>query len=116
MKSKAKTTVKLHVRKGDTVMVIAGDDKGKSGKILSVSREKQRAVVEGLNMIKKSIKPSAESPQGGFTQKEASIHVSNLMVVDPSNGKPSRVAKKLDDNGKKQRFSKKTGTLIKAEF
>jgi large subunit ribosomal protein L24 len=116
MKVKAKTTVKLHVRKGDTVMVIAGDEKGKTGKITSVDREKQKAIIEGLNMIKKSIKPSAENPQGGFAQQEAPIHVSNLMVIDSSTGKPSRVSRKLDDKGKKQRYSKKTGTLIKAEF
>ncbi len=116
MKAKTKTTAKLHLRKGDTVMVIAGDEKGKTGKITSISKEKQKAVVEGLNMIKKSVKPSAENPQGGFSQQEAPIHISNLMVIDPSTGKPSKISRKLDDKGKKQRYSKKTGTLIKAEF
>ncbi|MDJ1500923.1 50S ribosomal protein L24 [Xanthocytophaga agilis] len=116
MKAKAKTTVKLHVRKGDTVIVISGDEKGKTGKITSVDREKQKAVIEGLNLVKRSVKPSAENPQGGFIEKEAPIHVSNLMVVDPSTGKPSRISRKLDEKGKKQRYAKKTGTLIKAEF
>jgi len=115
MKTKAKVKVKLHVRSGDTVMVIAGDDKGKTGKIVSVDRVKEKALVEGLNLIKKSIKPSAENPQGGFAEKEAPIHVSNLMILDSSNGKPTRVVKKTDDKGKKQRYSTKTGTLIKAD-
>ncbi len=116
MKSKAKKALKLHVRRGDTVMVIAGDDKGKSGKIASVSREKQKAIVEGLNMIKKSVKPSAENPQGGFSEQEAFIHISNLMVVDPTNGQPTRTNRRLDDKNKRQRYSKKTGAIIKAEF
>ncbi|MCU0352144.1 MAG: 50S ribosomal protein L24 [Cytophagales bacterium] len=116
MKAKAKTATKLHVRRGDTVMVIAGDEKGKTGKIASVNREKQRVIVEGLNLVKKSVKPSAENPQGGFVQIEASIHVSNVMLVDPTNGKPTRVSRKMDDKGVKQRVSKKTGSIIKAEI
>ncbi len=116
MKAKSKKTVKLHIRRGDTVMVIAGDNKGKTGKIVSVDREKSKAVVEGLNMIKKSVKPSAEHPQGGFVEKEAPIHVSNLMIVDSSTGKPTKVSRKVDEKGKIQRYSKKTGTLIKAEL
>lgn len=116
MKAKAKKINKFHVRRGDTVIVITGDDKGKTGKIISMDREKQRAIVEGLNMVKKSVKPSAENPQGGFLQKEASIHISNLMIVDPKDGKPTRTMRKADDKGKLQRYSKKTGTLIQAEL
>lgn len=116
MKAKPTAATKLHVRRGDTVMVIAGDEKGKTGKITSVNREKQRVIVEGLNLVKKSVKPSAENPQGGFVQTEASIHVSNVMLVDPTNGKPTRILRKLDEKGEKLRISKKTGSIIKIEF
>ena len=84
---------KLHIRKNDTVMVLAGEDKGKTGKVLKVLVEKQRAIVEGVNMVSKSTKPSAKNPQGGIVKQEAPIHVSNLSLIDPKSGKATRVLK-----------------------
>ena len=94
---------KLHIRKNDTVMVLAGEDKGKTGKVLKVLVEKQRAIVEGVNMVSKSTKPSAKNPQGGIVKQEAPIHVSNLSLIDPkksqgrrlSNGKYSTIEEDL---------------------
>ncbi len=113
MSRKVNKIKKFHVAKGDTVKIIAGNSKGKSGKVLEVLRSKNRAIVEGANMVTKHIKPSAESPEGGIQNTEASIHISNLMVVDPSNGEATRVGRKLNDGGKLQRYSKKTGEFIK---
>ena len=104
---------KLHIRKGDTVKVLAGDDKGKQGKVLEVNREKRRALVEGVNMMTKHTKPSAGKPEGGISKMESFIHISNLMLIDPASGNPTRVGRKLNDKGKLQRFSKKTGEIIK---
>jgi len=104
---------KLHIRKGDTVKVLAGDDKGKQGKVLEVNREKRRALVEGVNMMTKHTKPSAGKPEGGISKVESFIHISNLMLIDPASGNPTRVGRKLNDKGKLQRFSKKTGEIIK---
>jgi large subunit ribosomal protein L24 len=113
MERKFNKQPKLHIRKGDTVQVIAGDDKGKSGKVLEIIAEKNRAIVEGTNIVTKHQKPSAGKPEGGIKKSEASIHISNLMLVDPASGKPTRVGRKADDKGKLQRYSKKTGELIK---
>ena len=113
MEKKSNKQPKLHVRKGDTVQVIAGDDKGKSGKVLELIPEKNRAVVEGVNIVTKHQKPSAGKPEGGIKKVEASIHISNLMLIDPASGKPTRVGRKLNDKGKLQRYAKKTGELIK---
>jgi large subunit ribosomal protein L24 len=107
------TKLKLHIRKGDTVKVLAGDDKGKEGKVLEIIREKNRAIVEGINIVTKHTKPSAGKPEGGIKKTEASLHLSNLMVVDPASGKPTRVGRKLNDKGKLQRYAKKTGEFIK---
>jgi large subunit ribosomal protein L24 len=104
---------KLHIRKGDTVKVLSGDDKGKEGKVLEIITEKRRALVEGVNIMTKHEKPSAGKPEGGIKKVESSIHISNLMLVDPASGKPTRTGRKLDDKGKLQRFAKKTGQLIK---
>ena len=104
--------VKFHIRKGDTVKIIAGNDKGKTGKVLEVNTSKYRAIVEGANMVTKHVKPSATSPEGGIQETEASIHLSNLMVVDPSSGDASRVGRKANDEGKLQRYSKKSGEFI----
>ncbi len=104
---------KLHIKKGDTVVVLAGNDNGRQGKVLEVIRDKDRAIVEGVNMIKKHTKPNAENPQGGIVEKEAPIHISNLMLVDPKTGKPTRIGRKLGDNGKLVRYSKKSGEEIK---
>lgn len=106
-------SAKLSIKKGDTVKVIAGDSKGKEGKVLEVDVVKQRAIVEGANLISKHTKPNAQNAQGGIEKKEAGIHVSNLMVVDNS-GKPTRVGKKLDaKTNKSVRYSKKSGEVIK---
>ncbi|BAG83346.1 MAG: 50S ribosomal protein L24 [Candidatus Azobacteroides pseudotrichonymphae] len=104
---------KLHIKKGDTVYVNAGDYKGKIGCVLKVFLGKQRALVEGVNIISKTIKPSAKNPQGGFEKKEASIHISNLNVLDPKTGKPVRIGRKLGERGMLIRFSKKSGDEIK---
>ena len=103
---------KLHVKKGDTVKVIAGDDKGKSGKVLEIIIDKNRAIVEGINIVTKHMKPSAGKPEGGIKKTEASINISNLMVVDPASGVATRVGRKPNDNGKLQRYAKKTGKFI----
>ena len=100
---------KLHIRKNDTVMVLAGEDKGKTGKVLKVLVEKQRAIVEGVNMVSKSTKPSAKNPQGGIVKQEAPIHISNLNVVDPKTGKPTRIGRRMGENGKLVRYAKKSG-------
>ena len=110
---KVKSRKKLHIRKGDTAIVIAGNDKGKKGKVLEVIREKDRAIIEGVNMITKHVKPSANNPEGGIERTEAPLHISNIMLVDPSSGEITKIGRKLNDEGKMQRFSKKTGELIK---
>jgi large subunit ribosomal protein L24 len=104
---------KLHIKKGDTVYVNAGNDKGKTGKVLEVLTGKDRAIVEGVNMVKKHTKPNTKSPQGGIVEQEAGIHVSNLQVVDPSKGGPTRIGRRLNADGKLMRYSKKTGEEIK---
>jgi large subunit ribosomal protein L24 len=104
---------KLHIKKGDTVIVNAGDDKGKQGRVLEVDREKNRAIVEGINMVSKSTKPNAKSPQGGIVKKEAFIHMSNVAVVDPKTGKGTRIGRKLNAENKLVRFAKKSGEEIK---
>ncbi len=103
---------KLHIKKGDTVYVNAGNDKGKTGKILKVMPEKDRAIVEGVNLVSKHTKPNAQHPQGGIIKQEAGIHVSNLQLIDPQSGKPTRVGYKTVD-GKKVRYAKKSGEEIK---
>ena len=113
MEKKKNSKPKLHIRKGDTVLVIAGDDKGKKGTVLEVLIEKNRAVVEGINIVTKHTKPSAGKPEGGLKKTEAALHVSNLQLVDPASGKPTRVGRKLNDKSKLQRYSKKTGEFIK---
>ncbi len=100
---------KLHIKKGDTVKVITGEDKGQTGKVLYVDLDKQRAIVEGVNIISKHTKPSAENTQGGIVQKEAPVHVSNLMLVDKQ-GNATRIGRKKDENGRTVRYSKKSKT------
>ena len=106
-------SVKLHIKKGDMVQVIAGDNKGQQGKVLKVEVSKQRAIVEGVNICKKATKPNAQNPQGGIIEKEAPIHVSNLQVLDPKSGKPTKVGRKADAKGKLVRYAKKSGEEIK---
>jgi len=104
---------KLHIKKGDTVVVITGNNKGKKGRVLEIITKTDRAIVEGVNMMKKHTKPNAASPQGGIIEKEASVHISNLMLFDAKAGKPTRVGRRLNDQGKLVRFSKKSGEEIK---
>ena len=95
------------------VYVNAGDDKGKTGRVLSVQVSKKRAIVEGINIVSKSTKPSAKYPQGGIIKMEAPVHISNLNVIDPKSGKPTRIGRKLNEAGKLVRYSKKSGEEIK---
>jgi large subunit ribosomal protein L24 len=104
---------KLNIKKGDSVIVIAGDEKGQRGKVLEVIREKGRAIVEGVNMVKKHTKPNAASPQGGIIPQEAPVNLSNLQLVDPKTGKPTRIGRRLNDDGKLVRYAKKSGEEIK---
>lgn len=104
---------KFHIKKGDTVCVIAGDDKGKTGRVLEMLPKKQRAIVEGINIVSKATKPSAKYPNGGIVKVEAPIHISNLNVVDPKSGKPTRIGRRLNEAGKLVRYSKKSGEEIK---
>ena len=106
-------SVKLHIKKGDTVFVNAGDSKGQQGKVLKVDVAKQRAIVEGVNICKKATKPNAKNPQGGIIEQEAPIHISNLQVLDPKSGKPTRVGRKTNAEGKLVRYAKKSGEEIK---
>ena len=103
---------KLKIRKGDTVKVVAGESKGIEGKVLEVFRDTNKALVEGVNMITKHQKPSAQNPQGGIVKKEAKIQISNLALLDPTSGEATRVGIRVED-GKKVRFSKKSGEVIK---
>jgi len=104
---------KLHIKKGDEVIVLAGEDKGQKGKVLKVLVEKKRVLVEGINLVSKSTKPSAKYPQGGIIKQEAPIHISNLSLIDPKSGKATRIAIKKTDDGKKIRVAKKSGEVIK---
>jgi large subunit ribosomal protein L24 len=109
--AKNSTVNKIHIKKGDKVRVIAGAYKGTEGSVLEVIREKYRAVVEGVNMVKKHQKPTNDSP-GGINEVEAPVHISNLMLVDPKTGEPTRVGRKVVDE-KLVRYSKKSGEIIK---
>lgn len=113
MEKKVTKPAKLKIRKGDLVKVIAGDSKGSQGKIVEVIIEKNRAIVEGANMVSKHTKPNAANPNGGILKQEAAIHISNLALVEPKTGKTTRVGRKLNDAGKLVRFSKKSGEEIK---
>ena len=105
---------KLHIKKGDTVKVIAGNSKGSEGKVIEVLIAKNRAIVEGVNMVSKHSKPNAANPQGGIVKQEAPIHISNLMVVDSKSGDATRIGRKRDEKtGKLIRYSKKSGEVIK---
>jgi large subunit ribosomal protein L24 len=106
-------SAKLHIKKGDMVFVNAGENKGKTGRVLEVLVGKDKAIVEGVNMISKHTKPNAKSPQGGIVKKEAAIHISNLNPVDASTNKPTRIGRRLNENNKLVRYSKKSGEEIK---
>lgn len=102
---------KNHIKKGDTVYVNAGNDKGKTGKVLEVIVDRDRAVVEGVNIVSKHTKPNSAHPQGGIIKQEASVHISNLNLIDPKSGKATRVGYRVQD-GKKVRYAKKSGEEI----
>lgn len=104
---------KLHIRKGDTVYVNTGEYKGTQGKVLAVFPKKQRAIVEGVNIVSKHTKPTSENPQGGIIKKEASVHLSNLMLIDPASGEPTRIGRRREQNNKLVRYSVKSGEEIK---
>lgn len=103
---------KLHVKKEDTVMVISGKDKGKKGRVIAAFPRENKVLVEGVNMVKKHTKPSQANPQGGIVNQEAPIHSSNVMLVDPKTGEPTRIGYKVLENGKKVRVAKKSGKVI----
>lgn len=104
---------KMHIKKGDTVYVLAGEDRGKQGRVLSVDAAKNRAIVEGVHIVSKSTKPSAKYPQGGIIKMEAPINISNLSLIDPKSGKPTRIGIRVNDKGEKVRYAKKSGEEIK---
>jgi len=104
---------KLHIKKGDQVIVNTGEYKGQKGRVLTIDRDKKRAIVEGVNMVSKHTKPNAKNPQGGITRQEAPVHISNLNLVDPSSGESTRAGRRLNDNNKLVRYAKKSGEEIK---
>jgi len=104
---------KLHIKKGDTVYVNSGVDRSKTGRVLKVHVKEKRAVVEGINMVSKSTKPSSKSPQGGIIKKEMPINISKLNPLDPKTGKPTRIGRRLNEEGKLVRYAKKSGEEIK---
>lgn len=107
-----KTKIKL--KKGDMVKVISGNSRGQEGKILDIDTDRNRAFVEGINIVSRHTKPNQKSPKGGIIKKESSVNISNLMLIDPASGKPTRVGRKLDEkSGKIVRIAKKTGEVIK---
>jgi large subunit ribosomal protein L24 len=112
MEKQAKVKKKFHIRKGDKVEVIAGNHKGKSGVVLEMLTQHDRAIVEGVNLVTKHVKPNAQNPEGGVVRTEAGIHVSNLMLIDPKSGEKTRTGRRLNSNGKLQRYSKKTDQFI----
>jgi large subunit ribosomal protein L24 len=113
MKDKVTTTPKIKIRKGDLVKVIAGDSKGQQGTVLQVQTTKSRIVVEGVNLVSKHTKPNAATPNGGIIKKEAALHISNVMLIDPKSGQTTRVGRKLNADGKLVRVAKKSGEEIK---
>jgi len=113
MERKSNKQPKLKVKKGDLVKVIAGDSKGKEGKILEVLAAQNRVVVEGANMVSKHTKPNATSPNGGIIKQEAALHISNVKLIDPKSGKPTRVGRKKNAQGKLVRVAKISGEEIK---
>lgn len=104
---------KLHIKKGDNVYVLTGEDRGKTGRVLEVIAAKDRAIVEGVNIVSKSMKPNAKYPQGGIIKMEAPIQISNIALIDPKTGKPTRIRIEKNDKGEKVRISKKSGEEIK---
>ena len=105
-------STKFHIKTGDTVKVIAGDSKGKTGLVKKILKDENKAIIEGLNIVKRHVKPSASNPNGSIVEKEAPIHISNLAFVDPKTQETTKVGRKLDEKGKLARFSKKTNKFV----
>jgi large subunit ribosomal protein L24 len=105
----------MNIRRDDTVLVLSGNDKGKRGRVLRVIPEKDRLIVEGIRMMKKHTKPTQRDPQGGIVEREASIHASNVMVIDPHNDEPTRIGKKRLDDGRNVRVAARSGEMIDSE-
>ena len=112
MQNKNHSTSKLHIRQGDTVKVLSGNHRNKQGKVLQILPQAYRAIVQGVNIVSRHRKPSAKHPQGGIEKKEAPMHISNLMLVDPATGDATRIGRKRNDAGKLERYSKKTKEII----
>lgn len=104
---------KVNIRKGDNVYVLSGEDKGKTGRVLKVDAKKERVLVEGVNFVMKAMKPNAKHPQGGLVKMEAPIHISKVNLIDPKSGKPTRIGRKKNSEGKSVRYSKRSGEEIK---
>lgn len=104
---------KFHIRKGDTVRIMAGDSKGETGKVMEVDAIKNRAIVEGQNLVSKHQKPNATNPQGGISKEEAPIHISNLMLIDPESKTPTRVGRRRNDKGQLERYYVKSNKVVK---
>src|SRR6056297_501134 len=100
---------KIHIKKGDQVQVTAGNAKGETGRVISIDRKKDRALIEGINMVSRHVKPDASNPQGGIVKQEAGIHLSNLMLIDPKEKKVTRIGRKPNSEGKLERYYKKSG-------
>jgi large subunit ribosomal protein L24 len=104
---------KIHIKKGDTVYVNSGENKGQQGRVLEVIRKSNKAIVEGINLVSRHTKPNAKSPQGGILKKEAPVHISNLMLVDPASGKPTRIGRRRNKQGVLVKYAKKSGEEVK---
>lgn len=104
---------KIHIKKGDQVQVIAGNAKGEVGRVIAIDRKKNRALVEGINLVTRHVKPDASNPQGGIVKREAGIHLSNLMLIDPKEKSVSRIGRRRNSEGKLERYYKKSGEVVK---
>ena len=112
MHKKSHITSKLHIKKGDNVKVLSGNHRNKQGKVLQVFPKDYRAIVAGVGIVHKHNKPTSKNPKGSIEKKEAPIHLSKLMLIDPATGQATRVGRKHNENGKLQRYAKKTGKFI----
>ncbi|WP_419241560.1 50S ribosomal protein L24 [Cardinium endosymbiont of Nabis limbatus] len=112
MKKTIQQNLKIHVRTGDRVIILAGKHKNEAGIVLKVFPKTYRAIVEGINMVSRHLKPSTENPKGAIQKQPSPIHISNLMLLDPVSGQPTRVGRKHNEAGRLQRYAKKTGNFI----
>ena len=113
MKKTIKNNLKIHIRRGDRVKILAGKHRNEEGTVLQVFPKAYRAIVENMNIVARHLKPSAENPKGSIQRQPSPIHISNLMLIDPASGQPTRVGRKHNEVGKLQRYAKKTGNFIK---